>query len=464
MQFTNLLFLYGFLPLAFLLYLPLSKSPLKNLYLFVISLVFYAWGSLQSLVVLLFVLVWNWICSLQLGREQSDAYRKIQLYSCVGVNLLVLMMYKYMNPWLMSINSIFGTSLQPIRWIVPAGLSFYMFSCLSCIFDVYRRKAKPLASPIDFGVFAAFFGWVNMGPIAHYNKMLPQLKHHPVTREKINAGALMFVQGLMMKVVLADNFAVVFSALEGNSSWLGNLLLGFSYFFQLFFDFAGYSRMARGIASLFGFEVPKNFDLPYTATSVSEFWRRWHISLTSWFRDYVYIPMGGNRVSETRWILNVLTVWLLTGFWHGATFHFILWGLYQGALQLMERLVFKDSLKTAPKWVLHTYVVLSQLIGWTFFFPSTTGACFQIIGRYFFIGISALFDSEALFVFKESFFLLIAGAVCSTSLPALLGQGMSRSMGRSYPALQTVMYILALALCTALLISATNQTFLYAAF
>lgn len=464
MSFTNLLYLYGFFPLAFLGYLPLSRGKYRNLYLLAVSLLFYAWGSLQSLFILCFVLVWNWLNALQLGSSEDEHKRKKQLAVAVGVNLLVLVMYKYVNPWIADFNAFFGTAIEPVGWVIPMGLSFYMFSCLSCLFDVYNRKADPCRSLIDFGVFAGFFAWVNMGPIAHYRQIGPQLKKHPITPVKMGQGALMLVQGLAMKVLLADNFAQVFSSMQNNTSWLGNLLLGFSYFFQLFFDFAGYSRMARGTASLFGFEVPMNFNLPYIATSISDYWRRWHISLTNWFREYIYIPLGGNRVSQKRWILNILTVWLLTGIWHGGSFHFILWGLWQALFQLLERKVYGEQLAALPAWMQHTYVVLNQLIGWTFFFAPDSLQGLSIIGRYAGIGVSGLYDIDALFLARQALCLFAAGAICSTTLPVRLGTICRQRLGASYPVVQTAGYILLLGMCTAMLISATNQTFLYAAF
>lgn len=463
MTFTSLLFLLGFLPLAVLLYKPCSRTRLANLHILIISLLFYAWGSLYSLAVLVIVLLWNYFSAAEIYTSQAGRKKQV-LIGCIAVNLVVLFMYKYLNVIIGSADSLFGWQIRQIGWIMPAGLSFYMFSCLSYVFDIYMGKEKPLNSLINFGVFAAFFGWVNMGPIAHYAKLKEQLTRHPVTSLKMQNGALLFLQGLFMKVMIADNMAAVFAALSGNTSWLGNLILGFSYFFQLYFDFAGYSRMARGVASMFGFDIPKNFNKPYTAVSVSDFWRRWHISLTSWFRDYIYIPLGGNRVSSSRWIGNIFAVWLLTGIWHGGPIHFMIWGLYQGALQILERRVWKGFIDHGPKGVLHAYVIVTQLIGWTLFFAPTTMAALGIIGRYFWIGASGLADPAAWFVAKESFFLFVLAIIGSSNLPMRLHLNLRRVFKGSYPLIQTIAMLVGFLICIALLVSATNQTFLYAAF
>lgn len=464
MQFTNLLFLFVFLPLAWLGYRFVERSPFKNLYILIVSLLFYAFGSLSNLVLLLIVLIWNFVSAKQIEQAEDPEAKKIQLYIAVGFNLLILFLYKYFAVWMNGLSSWIFQKELIASIALPVGLSFYIFSCLSYVFDVYYQKAEVQNSFVDFGVFAAFFGRINMGPIAHYAKFQDQLENHPVTPAKMSHGALLFLQGLSYKVILADNLAALFQALSQNTTWLGNLMYGFCYFFQLYFDFAGYSRMARGIGCLFGFEIPKNFNLPYTALSVQDFWRRWHISLTDWFRDYVYIPLGGNRVDQKRWILNVLCVWLLTGVWHGAQMTFIVWGLYQGALILLERFYLNNIMEKLPNPVRHFYLILTQLIGWTLFFSPNMAAAGMTIGRYFGLFATGFANAEALFWLKGAFWLFALSIIFSSSLPEFIAARFMRSLGRNRYLISTLLYIACFIVCIAFLISATSQTFLYAAF
>lgn len=462
MIFTDLIFLFGFLPLAMLIYWPFRNRSSANLVLLLLSLFFYGWGSLKNLILLLFILAWNFLAGLAIAQAEGPR-RRYQLWLGIGINLFVLVVYKYLNPAMHFLQT-FGLPVHTTSLIMPAGLSFYMFSCLSYLFDVYNRKAPVQHSPVRFGVYAAFFGRVNMGPIASYAHMQPQLEHHPLRRELFFQGGPLFFQGLFMKVLLADNLALLFAGLAGNTSWLGTLLYGFAYFFQLYMDFSGYSRMARGLACFFGFEIPRNFDKPYTALSVQDFWRRWHISLTRWFREYVYIPLGGNRVSSGRWVMNILAVWLLTGIWHGSSWNFVFWGLWQGILILAEKKIWGQTLSKAPVLLRHVYLVLTQLLGWTLFFTPDATEALAIILRYFGIGVSALYNEQALFYLGNYGLVLGISALISSTLPATIAAAGKAHMAGVWKYIRPVGYCMLFILCIAALVSATNQTFLYAAF
>ncbi len=460
MAFTDLSFLFVFLPVVWFCYRLAARTKFANLYILIASLIFYAWGGLTSLAVLVLILLWNYMSAKLISSQEDESKRRQILYLAVGVDLFVLFFYRYLGVW-------FGfalPSLSRLPGLMPAGLSFYLFSCLSCIFDVYREKAPAPDSLIDFGVYAAFFGRVNMGPIANYSTFRPQLAEHKLSRQKTQAGMLLFLQGLFRKVILADNFALLYSALAGNTSWIGNLLFGFAYFFQLYFDFSGYSRMARGTASLFGFTIDPNFDLPYTADSVQDFWRRWHISLTSWFREYIYIPLGGNRVSHSRWLMNILCVWVLTGLWHGATLPFLFWGLYQGCLILLEHAGNRQWLKRMPGWLRHVYLIITQLIGWTFFSNSSLISGLSQIGRYFLIGITSFADSAALFALLNSLVLLIVAIIVASGFSKTLALLLKAKTGSSYGKFATAGWVVIFAICVSFIVSASAQTFLYAVF
>lgn len=410
MSFTDLTFLFGFFPVVWLLYQPLCKKfgQFANLYIFAASMIFYAWGSIRQLIVLLLLCGFNFFACLQMEKETDPDKRKWQLIAAVAINLLTLFYYRYLGVWFGFLDDMIGMRLSALPALMPVGLSFYIFSSLSALQDVYHKKAPACHDFIDFGIYTAFFGRVNMGPIANYAQMEPQLHSHPVTAKKNARGMALFIQGLFAKAVIADNLALLYSSMAGDTSWLGTLLFGFAYFFELYFDFMGYSRMARGLGSLFGFTIPENFNLPYTALSVQDFWRRWHISLTSWFREYVYIPLGGNRVSETRWMLNIAAVWLLTGLWHGAIWTFLIWGIYQGVLIVLEKKWLNQWLEVCPDAVRHIYLVITQLIGWTFFSSAAIGPAFAQIGRYFGIGSSAFASQASLFSLCQSLLLLAA--------------------------------------------------------
>lgn len=504
MQLTDFSFLFAFLPLSYLLYLLLVRQKIKtstlNFYLVVISLLFYAAQGWSSFFILVFILLWNWFCAgaieydlmqsgnpLQTGSStlenpcqemsspkpagslsaakslaqfQALPHAKQTLWLCVGINLVILLLYKYLPTWLSPIGFASGWVSQ---FVMPVGLSFYMFSSLSYVFDVYNQKATT-CSLVNFGLFTAFFGRVIMGPIGHYAKFKDQLEDHPLTRRSKRYGAVLFLQGMFYKVILADNLALVFNGLEANTTWLGTWLLAASYTLQLYFDFMGYSRMARGLASLFGFQIPQNFDKPYTAVSIQDFWRRWHISLTDWFRDYIYIPLGGNRVSQNRWIANLFVVWLLTGIWHGPTLTFLVWGIFQGCLILAEHKLYGSALKKAPAWIQHLYVMVFVMISWTIFFSPTLASALGRIGRMFFVGVNGLADSQTRYYLIHSMVLLIAAIFCATNLPKKATHWITVHVPLNKGLLGAFGYGLGLVICLAMLISQTSQAFLYTAF
>ncbi|MEY8307957.1 MBOAT family O-acyltransferase [Erysipelotrichaceae bacterium 51-3] len=491
MQFTDFSFLFVFLPLSYLIYLLLNRMRLKtsalNFYLLLISLLFYSAGGWTSLFILGFVLLWNWICAgaiqydydhpenestaSQTAPDKTGAKQPLRpflampnakktLWICIAVNILLLLVYKYIGVW---IEELTGSTTFLSTFVMPIGLSFYIFSSISYVADVYMKKAAA-CSLVDFGLFAAFFSRVNMGPIGHYAKFKDQLAYHPQTRRGKRYGAALFLQGLFFKVFLADNLALVFSGLENNSTWLGTWLLAISYMLELYFDFAGYSRMARGLASLFGFDIPANFDKPYMATSIQDFWRRWHISLTDWFREYIYIPLGGNRVSDRRWILNLFVVWFLTGLWHGPTLSFMVWGLLQGALILLEHQKLNALLEKLPSFGRHVYVLLMAMISWILFFSPSLLDGLQRIGRLFFIGIAGLANTQALFYLFHAPVLFAAAIFCAGSLPKKAANWISRHIPLNKGLLGAFGYGLGFLLCLAMLISQTSQAFLYTAF
>lgn len=462
MQFTDFTFLIGFFPLCWIIYQFLPEK-FKNIYLLLASLIFYALGSVENLLVLFFILAWNYLNSRQIQSSENDRIRKNLLIETIGVNILVLFFYKYLFVWMQSLSD-----LLSLGWIVqmpsiPLGLSFYIFSSLSAVIQIYWGKEK-LCSFIDFGLFTAFFAWVNMGPIEHYPVMKSQLKHHPISKGSLNHGAALFLQGLAYKVILADNLALLFSQFEQSSTVLAAWLMSLCYFFELYFDFCGYSRMARGMASCFGFIVPPNFSNPYQALSIQDYWRRWHISLTNWFRTYVYIPLGGNRVDQAKWIRNILIVWALTGLWHGAALSFLFWGLYQALFILLERLVYPKAMEKGSRIFRHSYVILIALLGDVFFYAGSLSNAFGIYGRLIGIGAGGLFDDQSLFALSQGIILLVICIFILSGLSTKCASLIEKNSPISYSLVSLAGYASLLIACFAFLTSQTAQTFLYAVF
>ena len=372
MNLSTLFFVFAFLPVSLILYLVCPRV-CKNALLVLISFVFYAWGSPVYLLLLLLVTVFNYCVGLDIGNCAELGQRGTKFLLVIGVlfNLLLLGFYKYAAFAIETLNAILPFTLNAPSAALPLGISFFTFQNLSYLSDVYHRRAPAQKNPLDFCLYVSFFPKMISGPIVEYAQFEPQLKSHPVTLYKVSEAVPMLVLGLAKKVLLADNLGAAFQSisalssgsLSGGSVWLGAIC----YSLQLYFDFSGYSDMAIGMAKLFGFDFDANFDHPYLSASLTEFWRRWHISLGRWFRDYVYIPLGGNRVSRGKWVRNILIVWGLTGLWHGADWNFLLWGLYYGVLLLVEKLWLGKYLERLPKALRWLLCMMIVCIGWVMF-------------------------------------------------------------------------------------------------
>ena len=443
MSFNSLLFIFAFLPLAYGIYRILPYK-LKNFFLVLCSLVFYGWGSLFDTAILVIVALWTYFTGLEIVVERKKRIRRLVFIAGVGFEVLVLALFKYIS------------SLS-----LPVGMSFYIFSAISYLADVYTKKSKAEINIIDMFLYIAFFGKVSMGPIVQYHDMEEQMKSPLVDGEHFSNGVVRFIRGLFKKVVIADQLSLLFQSLAGSTSLLGTWIYAASYMLQIYFDFSGYSDMALGIASMFGYDFDENFDHPYTALSVQDFWRRWHISLSRWFRDYIYIPLGGNRVSTILYIRNILVVWILTGIWHGANYTFIIWGLYYAFLLLMERFFLKNILSVLPVFIQRIYTLLLVLIGWIFFFSNSLSAAFGVIGRLFGVGVTGLIDGNGLFLSLSNLTVLVMAVLGSSYLERNVEERVIRSYG---PALVSVIYILVFIISICFVVGSTYQSFLYAAF
>ena len=465
MVFNSLYFLLVFLPLALLLYY-VTPQKLKNMILVLISFVFYAWGEPQYLLVLLFSIVFNYLTGLEiqeLKRQKNDKLEKIAMISGVVVNLLLLGSFKYMGFLVDNLNALFRSNIPAPGISLPLGISFFTFSALSYILDVYFGKCEAQRNPLSFALYISFFPKVMSGPIARYVDMESQLKNRKITPVAVGEGLNLLVVGLAKKVLLADNLGAAFTAISQmqTMSSLTAILGMIFYSLQLYYDFSGYSDMAIGIGRLMGFELPLNFDHPYLSKNISEFWRRWHITLGAWFRNYVYIPMGGNRCSQQRQLLNLATVWLLTGLWHGASWSFVFWGIYHGAFVIAEKFIIKDRLDFLPNGVRVFFATLIEFFGWIFFFSPTLGSAFHYIGQIFGGGHMGFADSTAVYYLTENLILLIAGFIGCGTLMSKLWKKFVYVKKPTMVYLSVLVYVVVFGFCVAAMVSSTFSSFLY---
>lgn len=459
MVFTDLIFLFCFLPISVLLTKQIRNIKLQNILLVVFSLLFYAWSNPIYVVLLILSILWNYFTAFELEAQDDEKTKKILLIVSVVVNLFILGFYKYTG-FLMDILHIQSN----LKIALPVGLSFFTFSELSYIFDVYNGKSKPQKNIILFTLYVSFFGKISMGPIVSYHEMEDQLTNRTFSKAQYASGIVLFSKGLIKKILLADQLSYVYSILQNNTSTLGVWLLAISYMLQIYFDFSGYSDMAIGLSRFFGFDFKPNFDHPYTATSVQDFWRKWHISLSQWFRDYLYIPLGGNRVDKNTYIRNIFIVWFCTGLWHGANWTFILWGLYYGCLLLLEKFFLREKLEKLPKPISHIYTLLVILIGWVFFMSSNITTAFSTLGKMISIGTTTFANNQAKFMLKSYFPLFILAILLSTKVYDKIQIFVYNQYKMKAVYTTWTIYIILIIVCIAFIVGGTYHSFLYFAF
>ncbi|KPC54488.1 MBOAT family O-acyltransferase [Amantichitinum ursilacus] len=387
MVFSSPVFLFLFLPLTLALYYLLARS-YRNVLLLCASLLFYAWGEPVYVLLMLASIAFNWLVGIAVEATAGKRISGWILGGAVGVNLLVLAHYKYAFFLASAFNSVaiplFHFGYTPAAVTLPLGISFFTFHAISYIVDVHRKQAHALKSPLDMGVYISLFPQLVAGPIIRFHDIAEQIQNRTNTMDRFCSGIERFSFGLGKKVLIANTmgqiadqaFAVTPGELSTPVAWLGV----FCYTLQIYFDFSGYSDMAIGLARMFGFELTENFNYPYIARSVREFWRRWHLSLSTWFRDYLYIPLGGNRASPARVKFNLFTVFFLCGLWHGASWNFVLWGIFHGALLVLERGRLGRWVDALPRWAGHIYTLLLIMFGWVFFRADTLPHALAWIG------------------------------------------------------------------------------------
>ena len=365
MVFSSTIFLFAFLPFVLLTYF-FANDKLKNLVLLTASLFFYAWGEPKNIFLMLITIVVNYVCGLCI--ERKEKLKKVFLIFAVLFDIGCLFVYKYLNFTVDTVNSLFASSI-PVRTIaLPIGISFYTFQIISYVVDVYRKEVPAQKNILNLGLYLSLFPQLIAGPIVRYVDVAREINKRNTTPDDMYTGIMRFCVGFSKKVLLADQLSpLVDVAFSGENSillkWVGII----AYALQIYFDFSGYSDMGIGLGRIFGFHFLENFNYPYISRSIKEFWRRWHISLSTWFRDYLYIPLGGSRKGTARTYINLMIVFFTTGFWHGASFNFIVWGLYYGVFLIFERLQWGKILNKMPRIFQHVYAIIIVLIGWVFF-------------------------------------------------------------------------------------------------
>lgn len=463
MLFSSVSFLYGFMPAALLCYfiaaLPVMPVRLKNIVLLVFSLLFYAFGEPVYVSLLVISSVSDYIHSLYIEKHRGRKKAKAALISSVVVNLAMLGFFKYVDFFISTINNIFGLALPLTGVPLPIGISFFTFQTMSYTIDVYRGKVHAQKSLADLATFVCLFPQLIAGPIVRYTDVVAELEQRCSTLEGVAAGLSRFAAGLGKKVLIANTmgqFCELFSS-SHQQSVLFFWLYALAFTLQIYFDFSGYSDMAIGLGRVFGFNFPENFDYPYISRSITEFWRRWHMTLGGWFRDYVYIPLGGNRTSVRKWLRNLAIVWLLTGLWHGAQWNFVLWGVFYGALLIAEKLWFGKWLNKAPSAVGHIYTLVMVIVGFVVF--NANGLMGTVSDLKAMFGLSGLpaVTSQTLYYLKSYGVTFVVAIVGSTPLVKKLAYRIDKKV----PVLQPLVTAALLVLSTASLIDGSFNPFLY---
>lgn len=466
MVFSSIPFLFYFLPLILLVYF-IAPQKYRNVVLLLFSLVFYSWGEPIYVVLMLFSTVLDYTCGLMIHKHRGTKKAKAALLVSIIVNLSLLAVFKYSDFLIETVNGLFGAAIPLPNLPLPIGISFYTFQTMSYSIDLYRQETEVQKNILSFGTYVVLFPQLIAGPIVRYQTVAREMDERKETLDDFGSGISRFVTGLGKKVLLANNIGLVWdslSAAQTGQTVLGAWLGIIAYAFQIYFDFSGYSDMAIGLGRMFGFHFDENFDYPYCSQSITEFWRRWHISLGTWFREYVYIPLGGNRKGIPRQLFNIAVVWLLTGIWHGASWNFLWWGVYYAVILILEKLFLLKLLKCVPQFFRHVYALLLILFGWVIFAFDQMSAGLAYFGQLFGAGGIPLFDNQALFLLLTNAVLLAILVPASTPLPKRIAEKAGRAVS-ARPALRAATVSLFSAavflLVTAYLVDGSYNPFLY---
>ncbi len=461
MVFSSLVFMFAYLPITLLAYYLVPRQG-RNIFLFIVNLIFYGWGEPKLVLLMVFNIFFNYTGGWLVDKYRADAKKKklFLILTCV-LDIGILAVFKYTGMITETLNMLPFLNIPELQISLPIGISFYTFQTMSYVIDVYRDDAPVSKNFINFGTYVALFPQLIAGPIVRYRDVAEQLVNRRETLEMFTRGVKLFMVGLAKKVIIANTMGTlttnIFATTDENGvvgTWVGII----AYTFQIYFDFSGYSDMACGLGNMMGFEFLKNFNYPYIAKSITDFWRRWHISLSTWFKEYVYIPLGGNRKGVKRQILNLLIVWGLTGLWHGAAYNFVLWGLYYGLLLILEKFVLKKFLDRLPSFIQHIYTLFIIIIGWGLFYFTDVGQLGEFMVDLFNFG-NGICGDQAFNLIMSNLPMLIIAAVASTPLAKML---YTRFEHRRFMWIPETLYCMGvLAVSTASLVNQSYNPFLY---
>ena len=452
---------FAYLPITLLAYYLVPRQG-RNIFLFIVNLIFYGWGEPKLVLLMVFNIFFNYIGGWLVDKYRADAKKKklFLILTCV-LDIGILAVFKYTGMITETLNMLPFLNIPELQISLPIGISFYTFQTMSYVIDVYRDDAPVSKNFINFGTYVALFPQLIAGPIVRYRDVAEQLVNRRETLEMFTRGVKLFMVGLAKKVIIANTMGTlttnIFATTDENGvvgTWVGMI----AYTFQIYFDFSGYSDMACGLGNMLGFEFLKNFNYPYIAKSITDFWRRWHISLSTWFKEYVYIPLGGNRKGVKRQILNLLIVWGLTGLWHGAAYNFVLWGLYYGLLLILEKFVLKKFLDRLPSFVQHIYTLFIVIIGWGLFYFTDVGQLGEFMVDLFNFG-NGICGNQAFNLIMSNLPMLIIAAVASTPLAAMLYNRFEHTRFMWIP--ETLYCMGVLGVSTASLVNQSYNPFLY---
>ena len=434
MVFSKPIFLFGFLPIVLLLYYIVPRK-LKNFVLLFMSLIFYAWGEPKLLLLMVFTIFTDYTAGVLINKySNKPVVAKIVFVATLVINLALLGVFKYANFVIESVNTIVAGEFDLLEISLPIGISFYTFQALSYVIDVYKKVVPVEKNLLNFTTYVVLFPQLIAGPIVQYKTVAKELSKRQESVELFSEGIWRFSVGLAKKVIIANQIGAIWTEFHGTPEFLtvGKAWIGaIAFTFQIYFDFSGYSDMAIGLGKMFGFNFLENFNYPYISKSITEFWRRWHISLGTWFKEYVYIPLGGNRKGLIRQIFNILIVWMLTGLWHGASWNFVIWGLYFGLILVLEKAFLLKILKKIPAFFAHLYSLLLIVFGWVIFECGTTNEIISFFKGMFGIGVS-LWNKETTYILCNSSLIFVLAAICSTQIGKNIKEKLSRKFKNDY--------------------------------
>ena len=467
MVFSSIPFIFFFLPVFLILYY-LVPYKVKNILLLIFSLIFYAWGEPIYILLMIFSSVVDYTNGRMIEKYAQNNQKRKNLFLIISiiVNLSLLGFFKYADFLIGSINSLLNINIPLLELGLPIGISFFTFQTMSYSIDVYRGDVKAEHNFLDFMTYVSMFPQLIAGPIVRYEEVAKELTVRSITPQGFADGMIRFLQGLFKKVLIANNIGYLFviaSSMPNNEmsvvmSWLGIL----AYTFQIYFDFSGYSDMAIGMGKMLGFTYPENFNHPYISKSITEFWRRWHISLSSFFKDYVYIPLGGSRVKKIINVRNILIVWMLTGLWHGASWNFVLWGLYYGVLLLLEKFVFNKILEKTPNWFKHFYTMFLVVVGWMIFAFDDMTILKEYASMMFGVGGVSFINNHALYYLKNYLIIFILAIIFSMPVYKLAKEKLSKVKNtKSVFIVSLIIYTVLFIVVVSYLVNDTYNPFLY---